>query len=145
MLRVKRGHASAPGIIGTSAAIYMAAVVDAERERVRRANKAVAVGSDSIPCFLFKCTVDIMTNLSIRGLDAKALADLKSRAAKEDASVNSLVVRLIEQGLGHRRPKPVLRRHDDLDALAGIWNKKEGVDFERVTTPFGEVDPQLWK
>lgn len=88
---------------------------------------------------------DIMANLSIRGLDAKALAELKSRAAKEDASVNTLVLRLIEQGLGHRRAKPALRRHDDLDALAGSWSKSEVAAFERATTPFGEVDAKLWK
>ena len=87
----------------------------------------------------------IMTNLSIRGLDAKALAELKSRAAREDASVNTLVVRLIEQGLGHRRAKPLLRRHDDLDDLAGTWRKNEGTEFERATAPFGAIDPQLWK
>ena len=86
-----------------------------------------------------------MTNLSIRGLDAKALAELKTRAAREDASVNTLVLRLIEQGLGHRRAKPLLRRHDDLDALAGTWRKNEGAAFERATAPFGKVDPELWK
>jgi len=86
-----------------------------------------------------------MANLSIRGLDAKALAKLKARAAKEDASVNTLVLRLIEQGLGHQRVKPALRRHDDLDALAGSWRKNESVAFERATAPFNEVDPELWK
>ena len=86
-----------------------------------------------------------MTNLSIRGLDAKALAELKAKAAKEDASVNTLVLRLIEQGLGHKRAKPTLRRHDDLDALAGSWRKSEGAEFERATAPFGKVDPKLWK
>ena len=86
-----------------------------------------------------------MTNLSIRGLDAKALAELKARAAREDASVNTLVLRLIEQGLGHRRAKPALRRNDDLDALAGSWRKNEGVDFERATAPFSKVDSKLWK
>jgi plasmid stability protein len=86
-----------------------------------------------------------MTNLSIRGLDAKALADLKSRAAKEDASVNTLVLQLIAQGLGHARAKPVRRRHDDLDALAGTWRKADAATFERVTAPFGEVDAALWK
>jgi plasmid stability protein len=87
-----------------------------------------------------------MTNLSIRGLDAKALAQLKERAAREEASVNTLVVRLIEQGLGHRRAKKtVLRRRDDLDALAGAWRKTEGAAFERAAAPFAEVDPALWK
>ena len=86
-----------------------------------------------------------MANLSIRGLDAKALTELKKRAAKEDASVNTLVLRLIEQGLGHQRAKPARRRHDDLDALAGSWRKNEVVAFERATAPFDEVDPKLWK
>lgn len=88
--------------------------------------------------------VDIMGNLSIRGLDAKALAELKSRAAKEDASVNTLVLRLIEQGLGLRRAKPALRRHDDLDALAGSWRNSDAVEFERAIAPFGDVDDKLW-
>ena len=86
-----------------------------------------------------------MANLSVRGLDAKALAELKARAKRKEASVNSLVLGLIEQGLGHRRAKPVLRRHDDLDALAGSWKTEEGIDFERAAAPFGVVDPGLWK
>jgi len=86
-----------------------------------------------------------MANLSIRGLEEKALVELKRRASKEDASVNTLVLRLIEQGLGHQRAKPALRRHDDLDALAGSWRKNEGAAFERATAPFAEVDAALWK
>lgn len=88
---------------------------------------------------------DIMASLSIRGLDAKALADLKARAAKEDASVNTLVLRLIEQSLGHNRARPALRRHEDLDELAGTWRKAEGAEFERATAPLRKVDRQLWK
>jgi hypothetical protein len=86
-----------------------------------------------------------MTNLSIRGLDDKALAALKRRAAREDASVNTLVVRLIEQGLGLRRAKPSLVRHDDLDALAGTWREQDVSAFERATAPFAKVDAELWK
>jgi hypothetical protein len=86
-----------------------------------------------------------MANLSIRGLDDKALAALKRRAAKEDASVNALVVRLIEQGLGLRRAKPALTRHDDLDALAGAWRKQDATEFERSAAPFAKIDPGLWK
>ena len=77
-----------------------------------------------------------MANLSIRGLDDKALAELKRRASQEDASVDSLVLRLIEQGLGRRRAKPALQRHDDLDALAGSWRKRDAMEFERATAPF---------
>ena len=86
-----------------------------------------------------------MANLSIRGLDDKAFAALKRRAAKEDASVNTLVVRFIEQGLGLRRAKPALTRYDDLDALAGTWRKQDASEFERATAPFSKVDADLWK
>lgn len=86
-----------------------------------------------------------MTNLSIRGLDDKALAALKRRAAKEEASVNTLVVRLIEQGLGLRRTRTALTRHDDLDALAGSWRKQDADTFERATAPFAKIDAELWK
>ena len=87
----------------------------------------------------------IMANLSIRGLDEKALAALKRRAAKEEASVNMLVLRFIEQGLGLRRAKSSLTRHDDLDALAGTWRKQDASEFERATAPFAKVDAALWK
>lgn len=85
-----------------------------------------------------------MANLSIRGLDDKALAALKRRAAKEDSSVNLLVLRFIEQGLGLRRATPALTRHDDLDALAGTWRTQDANEFEHATAPFAKVDPTLW-
>lgn len=86
-----------------------------------------------------------MSSLSIRGLDEKAMAELKKRAAREDASVNTLVLQLIEQGLGLRRARPALRRHGDMDALAGAWTKSQAARFERATAAFSEVDPGLWK
>jgi paraquat-inducible protein B len=87
----------------------------------------------------------MMNNLSIRGLDDKALAKLKKLAASEEASVNAVVLRLIEQGLGHKRAKPTPQRHDDLDALAGTWSKQDAKEFERVTAPFGKIETELWK
>ncbi|MFM8899875.1 MAG: hypothetical protein ACKOF9_08000 [Burkholderiales bacterium] len=86
-----------------------------------------------------------MANLSIRGLEDKALTQLKKQAAKESSSVNALVLRLIDHGLGRKPPKPAMRRHDDLDALAGRWQKKDGQDFERAVAEFGKVDSSLWK
>lgn len=86
-----------------------------------------------------------MNNLSIRGLEDKALAALKRRAAQQQASVNTLVLQLINQGLGLQRAKPGLTRHDDLDALAGTWTARDAEEFERATAAFGKVDATLWK
>jgi hypothetical protein len=94
---------------------------------------------------IYACSPSTMSNLSIRGLDEKAMAQLKRRALKEQSSVNTLVVRLIEQGLGMRRSKALLSRHNDLDALAGSWRKQDAAEFERATAAFSTVDTDLWK
>lgn len=77
-----------------------------------------------------------MGNLRIRGLDAKVLAALKRRAVAEGSSVNAVVLRLVEQALGLRPSKPERIRHDDLDALAGCWQKQDGANFDAATSGF---------
>lgn len=87
-----------------------------------------------------------MSHLSIRGLDEQALVELKRRAIEQNASVNALVLQLIDQALG-RAPagRDVLRRHSDLDALAGRWTATDQTAFNQATAAFGEVDAALWK
>jgi phosphopantetheinyl transferase (holo-ACP synthase) len=82
--------------------------------------------------------------MSIRGLDDNALSRLKNRAEQEGSSLNSLVVRLLED-TGTPVQSNVLKKFDDLDSLAGTWSVKEAQAFERNTTAFAEVDAALWK
>jgi hypothetical protein len=86
-----------------------------------------------------------MATMSIRGLDEKALAELKRQAKREGASLNSLVVRLLQGAPGMEPGPRTPRTFDDLDALAGTWSSRQARDFERHTAPFREVDPALWK
>lgn len=86
-----------------------------------------------------------MSNLSVRGLDQAALATLKSMASKQGASVNALVLRLIDQGLGRGSGKPEKQRFDDLDALAGTWSDVEAAEFLANTEVFDTIEPNLWK
>jgi hypothetical protein len=86
-----------------------------------------------------------MTVLSIHGLDDQAIAVLKQRAARENATVDMLVVRLIEQGLGLRPNGSLPKRHHDLDALAGSWTADDMQAFDRATAPFSSVDSGLWQ
>ena len=83
--------------------------------------------------------------LSIRGIDDLALAELKRRARQEDASVNGLVLRLIDQGLGPQLSKPGLQRKHDLDALAGQWQPADAAALQAATAPLAQLDPDLWK
>lgn len=86
-----------------------------------------------------------MAQLSIRGLDDGLLAELKQRAAADNASVNAVVLKLLDEALGRTPRGPLPRRHSDLDALAGTWSPQEAQDFEGATAAFDEVDPSLWK
>lgn len=84
-----------------------------------------------------------MATMSIRGLDDRALARLKSQAVQEGSSLNSLVLRLL-QGTGTPAQSSALKKFDDLDALAGTWSDEEAQAFERNTAAFAEVDTALW-
>jgi phosphopantetheinyl transferase (holo-ACP synthase) len=85
-----------------------------------------------------------MATMSIRGLDDQALARLKNQAEQEGSSLNSLVLRLLH-GTGTPVQANVLKKFDDLNALAGTWSAKEAQAFERNTAAFSEVDAALWK
>ena len=85
-----------------------------------------------------------MANMSVRGLDDRALARLKRQASEEGASLNSLVLRLLE-GADNVTSNSALKTFDDLDALAGTWSKQEASAFTRNTAAFSEVDTSLWK
>lgn len=84
-----------------------------------------------------------MATMSIRGLDDKALTRLKSRADQEGSSLNSLVLRLL-QNVDSPVQSNVLKKFDDLDALAGTWSAKEAQTFERDTAAFAKIDETQW-
>jgi phosphopantetheinyl transferase (holo-ACP synthase) len=85
-----------------------------------------------------------MATMSIRGLDDQSLARLKSLAEQEGSSLNSFVLRLL-QNTGTPVQLNTLKKFDDLNALAGTWSAQEAQAFERNTAAFAEVDAALWK
>lgn len=86
-----------------------------------------------------------MSNVSVRGIDPETLASLKVRARREGISVNALILRLIDQGLGKVQRKSLAHRYDDLDSLAGAWSADDAAEFQAATAPFSEVEPGLWR
>lgn len=86
-----------------------------------------------------------MTALSIRNLDEEALKRLKTAAREEGASVNSLVVRLIETATGLRPAPRAALEYRDLDALAGTWSEADATAFQTATAPFEQIDDSLWR
>lgn len=86
-----------------------------------------------------------MTVISIRGVDERAIFRLKQQAEVEGASLNSLVVRVLETAAGVRAANKQPQRFDDLNALQGTWSHDDACEFESATGDFSAIDPGLWK
>lgn len=82
-------------------------------------------------------------NFNLRKIPPTTMALLKKKAIEQKTSVNSLLLKLVEQGLGiiHLTKKPVFH---DLDYLAGTWNDKEAQAFETNIKSFEKIDKELW-
>ncbi len=86
-----------------------------------------------------------MPNMSVRDLNAKTLANLKRRAAKEGSSLNSLVLRLLQGASGPGGRSDKLRPFADLDKLVGTWNEAQAREFDAAVAANAEIDQSLWK
>ena len=54
---------------------------------------------------------------------------LKDKAKREGTSVNSLLLRIVKEGLGMaKRKRNVI--HSDLDHLTGGWSEEEYLEFQ---------------
>jgi len=80
-----------------------------------------------------------MAAISVRGLDASQLQDLKNEAQREGISLNRLVLQRLTGA--HNTGD---RIHHDLDALTGTWTAEEADAFAAAIAPLEQVDGELW-
>lgn len=85
-----------------------------------------------------------MKTITIRGIESKLDKTIKARASRENLSVNLWVIKTLKQATGTDK-KPIFRKYDDLDSLAGGWNRKETETFLKNINVFEELDEELWK
>lgn len=83
------------------------------------------------------------SNFNLRGVTSEVMATLKKEAKKQNTSVNYLIIKLIENGIGysHAAKRPI---YHDLDKLAGTWSAKDVKEFEKNTKDFEKIDQDLW-
>lgn len=83
------------------------------------------------------------SNFNLRNIAPDVMSLLKKEAIKQKISINSLILRTIEKGLGivHQTKKNVFH---DLDYLAGGWTDKEKKLFDENTKSFERIDTELW-
>lgn len=83
------------------------------------------------------------SNFNLRNVAPDVMSLLKREAIKQKISINSLILQIIEQGLGiaHSTKKTVFH---DLDDLAGTWNDKDKKEFDNNIKSFENIDKELW-
>ena len=85
-----------------------------------------------------------MTTMTIRGLDDLTVKALKEKAKKECSSINTALIKLVQENLGIKNKKRTVV-YNDLDHLAVTWSDKDCKEFLQATADFEKIDKDLWK
>lgn len=85
-----------------------------------------------------------MKPITLRNLPPEIARAVRKRTDKEKTSLNKTVIGLLEESLGGK-PKQAPAIHHELDALAGVWTKRDAATFERALADQRRIDPELWK
>ncbi len=84
-----------------------------------------------------------MLNFNLRGIPPETMHILKEEAKKQDKSVNSIILHLINLELGFEPRKTPI--YHDLDFLAGTWSELDQDEFKQHTSDFEAIDKDLWQ
>ncbi len=83
------------------------------------------------------------SNFNLRNIAPEVMSLLKSEATRQKTSINSLILQIIDKGLGIAHPQKKSVFHD-LDHLAGTWSDKDRKVFDENIKPFETIDRELW-
>ncbi|MDB4961415.1 MAG: hypothetical protein JWP01_1414 [Myxococcales bacterium] len=85
------------------------------------------------------------SQLTLRGLDARALQAIRELAKRERISINKAALRLLDKGAGVP-PRPQAEQiNDSLDHLIGTWSDREAKTFLSSIRACEQVDADLWE
>lgn len=83
-----------------------------------------------------------MCTLTIRGCDDVIMDAIRRESLDRSESINKLVLAALEERYGSGKK---VRRHTDLDALAGTWSGEDAYSFEAALADSRTVNPEDWK
>jgi len=86
-----------------------------------------------------------MKQITLRGLSPKLEKIIKEEAEKRNLSLNRSILTLLEEKLACKEPTAEKAIYHDLDALCGVWLKREANEFERFLSEQRRVDEEMWK
>ncbi len=85
-----------------------------------------------------------MKAITIRGVEPAVAEKLRLTAAKQNKSLNQLVLEFIKKNLGMEKEKKYSRDYDDLDRLFGSWDEEEFDAIQKKISQERQIDQDLW-
>lgn len=82
--------------------------------------------------------------MTVRGLDDITIKALKEKAKQEGTSINTVLLRILRKELGIEKKKHTVV-YNDLDHLAGTWDKRDYMEFQKNTEDFEKIDEKMWR
>lgn len=86
-----------------------------------------------------------MKTISLRGVEDETARKLKEEATERGTSVNTLILQLINAGIGIKAPAKKCHQYHDLDQLSGTWTEEDSADFMNTISDFEHIDKELWR
>jgi len=86
-----------------------------------------------------------MKAITLRNLPPELTQIIRRKADEQHASINKVVISLLEKSAGVRTKKSEKVLYHDLDALAGSWSREEAAAFNKAMAKQRIVDPELWR
>ena len=85
-----------------------------------------------------------MKAITIRGVEPVVAEKLKLTAAKQNKSLNQLVLEFIKKNLGMEKEKKYSQKYDDLDHLFGSWDEEEFNAIQNKINQERQIDQDIW-
>jgi hypothetical protein len=85
-----------------------------------------------------------MKTITIRRIDPRLDQGIKSWAKQNNLSVNQWILQTLKKVTGMEK-ESLFKKHNDLDSLAGGWNKEGMKAFQKNTQIFERIDGDIWK
>lgn len=87
------------------------------------------------------------TVLTVRNLPREISVALARRARERGISLNRAALELLAEAVQPAEkvaPPPRRTRHDDLDAVIGVWTARDQAEFDGALAEQRRVDPADW-
>ena len=86
-----------------------------------------------------------MKAITLRNLPPDLAKAVRREAERKRTSINKAVIGLESKADIQKKKKGRKPHHQELDALAGSWSKKEAAEFDKALAGQRPIDPDLWK